>query len=155
MRLPDENDLAVGGGGGRRPGDWSGLWVSRWAENFWRKICSLRLPRPKGPWSNSLSHRLIWKQYRAERLRKLKPIPTFELDNCDGAGRVNDGSHFVTDGLDRACEPGQVDRYLIVFQRIFEKLHHGGHYKMMMGDYNVALPVANEEGVLLFVQRFE
>ena len=41
MRLPDENDLAVGGGG-RRPGGRSGKAVSRWAENSWREFYSLR-----------------------------------------------------------------------------------------------------------------
>ncbi len=58
---------------------------------------------------------------------------------------VNDGSHFATDDLYMACDPRQVDRYLIVFQRIFEVSGHGGHYKMMMGDDYVALPVSDEE----------
>jgi wobble nucleotide-excising tRNase len=47
---------------------------------------------------------------------------------------VNDGSHFATDDLYMACDPGQVDRYLNVFQRIFEESDHGGHFRMMMGD---------------------
>lgn len=53
---------------------------------------------------------------------------------------VNDGSHFATDDLYMACDPGQVDRYLNVFQRIFEESDHGGHFKMMMGDDYVKLP---------------
>lgn len=53
---------------------------------------------------------------------------------------VNDGSHFATDDLYMACDPGQVDRYLIVFQRIFEESDHRGHFRMMMGDDYVALP---------------
>ncbi|MDF2365635.1 AAA family ATPase [Sneathiella sp.] len=52
---------------------------------------------------------------------------------------VNDGSHFANDDLFMSCNPGQVDRYLTVFQRIFEESEHGGHYKMMMGDAYVAI----------------
>lgn len=55
---------------------------------------------------------------------------------------VNDGSHFAIDDLCMACDPGQVDRYLNVFQRIFEESDHGGHFRMMMGDDYVALPLA-------------
>ena len=53
---------------------------------------------------------------------------------------VNDGSHFTNDDL-FVANPGQIDRYLTVFQRIFEESGHGGHYKMMMGDAYVELPV--------------
>ncbi len=53
---------------------------------------------------------------------------------------VNDGSHFATDDLYMACDPGQINRYLNVFQRIFEESDHGGHFKMMMGDDYVELP---------------
>lgn len=53
---------------------------------------------------------------------------------------INDGSHFANDDLFMSCDPGQVDRYLTVFRRIFEENDHGGHYKMMMGDSYVALP---------------
>lgn len=60
---------------------------------------------------------------------------------------INDGSHFANDDLFMSCDPGQIDRYLTVFQRIFEESGHGGHYKMMMGDAYVALPVGNEAGV--------
>ncbi|MEO1280961.1 MAG: AAA family ATPase [Pseudomonadota bacterium] len=58
---------------------------------------------------------------------------------------VNDGSHFAADDLYMACDPGQVDRYLKVFQRIFEESDHGGHFRMMMGDDYVALPDATAE----------
>ncbi|WP_143540093.1 AAA family ATPase [Rhodovulum sulfidophilum] len=54
---------------------------------------------------------------------------------------VNDGSHFATDDLYMACELGQVDRYLKVFQKIFEKSGHGGHFRMMMGDDYTTLSV--------------
>lgn len=47
---------------------------------------------------------------------------------------LNDGSHLVNDDLFVSCDPGQVERYLEVFQRIFEVSGHEGHYKMMMGD---------------------
>ena len=53
---------------------------------------------------------------------------------------INDGSHFANDDLFMSCDPGRVDRYLMVFQRIFEESGHDGHYKMMMGDAYVALP---------------
>ncbi len=54
---------------------------------------------------------------------------------------INDGSHFAPDDLYLACDPNQVDRYLAVFQRIFEESGHAGHYKMMMGDDYVPLPL--------------
>ncbi len=54
---------------------------------------------------------------------------------------INDGSHFAPDDLYLACDFGQIDRYLTVFQRIFEESGHGGHYKMMMGDDYVPLPL--------------
>ncbi|MCW5751363.1 MAG: AAA family ATPase [Anaerolineales bacterium] len=57
---------------------------------------------------------------------------------------VNDGSHFAIDDLYMACDSGQVDRYLGVFQRIFEESDHGGHFKMMMAEDYVALPVVNK-----------
>jgi len=53
---------------------------------------------------------------------------------------INDGSHFANDDLFISCDPGQVERYLTVFQRIFEESGHDGHYKMMMGDAYVELP---------------
>lgn len=53
---------------------------------------------------------------------------------------VNDGSHVTADDLYLVCTSSQVDRYLKVFQRIFEESDHGGHFKMMMGDDYVALP---------------
>ncbi|MXZ00805.1 AAA family ATPase [Candidatus Poribacteria bacterium] len=58
---------------------------------------------------------------------------------------VNDGSHFATDDLYMACNPGQVDRYLNVFQRIFEESDHGGHFRMMMGDGYQPLPLSDVE----------
>lgn len=54
---------------------------------------------------------------------------------------IHDGSHFAPDDLYLACDFGQIDRYRTVFQRIFEESGHGGHYKMMMGDDYVALPL--------------
>ena len=77
--------------------------------------------------------------------------PEAIIDNFEGKDKmvcnsllswINDGSHFAPDDLYLACDSGQVDRYLAVFQRIFEESGHGGHYKMMMGDdYN---PLASE-----------
>jgi len=57
---------------------------------------------------------------------------------------LNDGSHFAGDDLYVSCDPGQIGRYLSVFQRIFEESEHGGHYKMMMGNDYVALPAEGQ-----------
>ena len=58
---------------------------------------------------------------------------------------INDGSHFANEDLYMSCDPGQVGRYLAVFQRIFEEFGHGGHYKMMMGNDYVALPAVAKD----------
>jgi wobble nucleotide-excising tRNase len=80
--------------------------------------------------------------------------PEYIIDKFDGHEKiicgsllswVNDGSHFANDDLFMSCDPGQVDRYLIVFQRIFEESDHGGHYKMMMGDAYVTIPANDLE----------
>ena len=71
---------------------------------------------------------------------------------------INDGSHFAPDDLYLACDPNQVDRYLSVFQRIFEESGHAGHYKMMMGDDYVPLPlevVDNVEDQALIEQEVD
>jgi len=59
---------------------------------------------------------------------------------------INDGSHFANDDLYMSCDPGQVDRYLAVFQRIFELSGNDGHYKMMMGNDYISLSAANKPG---------
>jgi wobble nucleotide-excising tRNase len=46
---------------------------------------------------------------------------------------VNDGSHAVHDDLYVSADDSLVDRYLGVFERIFEQTNHMGHYRMMMG----------------------
>lgn len=59
---------------------------------------------------------------------------------------VNDGSHFATDDLYMVCDQGQIDRYLIVFQRVFEESGHGAHFRMMMGDdYQEPMIAANDD----------
>ncbi|WP_373354501.1 AAA family ATPase [Pseudoroseicyclus sp. CXY001] len=58
---------------------------------------------------------------------------------------INDGSHFANDDLFMSCDPGQVKRYMGVFQRIFEDSGHGGHYEMMMGDAYIGLSASVEE----------
>lgn len=47
---------------------------------------------------------------------------------------VNDGSHFPQDSLFIEVEDSTVDRYLVIFEKIFELTHHRGHYDMMMGN---------------------
>jgi len=45
---------------------------------------------------------------------------------------VNDGSHFINDDLVVDAEPENVEKYLKVFELIFDKMGHENHYKMMM-----------------------
>lgn len=45
---------------------------------------------------------------------------------------LHDGSHHIDDGLYAPLTDEAVDRYLDVFQRIFEQLGHKAHYEMMM-----------------------
>ncbi len=45
---------------------------------------------------------------------------------------VNDGSHFINDDLVVDAEPENVEKYLKVFELIFDKMGHKSHYKMMM-----------------------
>lgn len=49
---------------------------------------------------------------------------------------VNYGSHFAHDDLFIA-DGATADIYLKVFKEVFEKLEHGGHYRMMMHEDNV------------------
>jgi wobble nucleotide-excising tRNase len=46
---------------------------------------------------------------------------------------VNDGSHAAHDDLYVSADNSVVERYLSVFEKIFEKTNHMGHYNMMMG----------------------
>lgn len=46
---------------------------------------------------------------------------------------VNDGSHFAMDDLYISIDDAQVDMYLNVFKKIFEKTGQIAHYNMMMG----------------------
>ncbi|WP_024788165.1 MULTISPECIES: AAA family ATPase [unclassified Lebetimonas] len=47
---------------------------------------------------------------------------------------VNDGSHFINDDLVVDAEPENVEKYLKVFELIFEKMGHKSHYEMMMNN---------------------
>ena len=46
---------------------------------------------------------------------------------------INDGSHFISDDFVMCYETAAMENYLRVFKLIFEKLEHGSHYRMMMG----------------------
>lgn len=46
---------------------------------------------------------------------------------------INDGSHSINDDLYIEVQDDAIDKYLKVFEAIFEKTDHQGHYKMMMG----------------------
>ena len=58
---------------------------------------------------------------------------------------INDGSHFANDDLFMSCDPGQIERYLEIFSRIFKISGHHGHYKMMMGDDYIERPIITPE----------
>jgi len=45
---------------------------------------------------------------------------------------VNDGSHFINDDLIVDAEPEKVEKYLKIFELIFDKMGHKSHYEMMM-----------------------
>ncbi|MCK4794187.1 MAG: AAA family ATPase [Desulfobacteraceae bacterium] len=47
---------------------------------------------------------------------------------------VNAGSHFAHDDIYISVDEASVDKYLAIFEKIFEKTGHPGHYKMMMGE---------------------
>jgi wobble nucleotide-excising tRNase len=55
---------------------------------------------------------------------------------------VNDGSHFAHDDLYISMDTAMVDTYLKVFREIFKKSEHLAHYKMMMGDAYMEVPIA-------------
>lgn len=119
------------------------------------------------------SYELLWREVRLEppsetaiqnAMRRILEhyfkffggvTPETIIDEFDGQDKIicgslfswiNDGSHFANDDLYVSCDPGQIERYQIVFQRIFEVSGHDGHYRMMMGDDYEALPedVENE-----------
>lgn len=52
---------------------------------------------------------------------------------------INDGSHFAMEDL-HLSPGGEVDKYLDVFRKVFEKHNHEAHYKMMMGNAFVPRP---------------
>lgn len=45
---------------------------------------------------------------------------------------INDSSHYISDEIDVNFDDDIIDKYLIVFKKIFEKLNHISHYNMMM-----------------------
>jgi len=47
---------------------------------------------------------------------------------------INDGSHGITDDLYVERQDTTIDKYLIVFKKIFDETGHIEHYNMMMGD---------------------
>jgi len=46
---------------------------------------------------------------------------------------LHDGSHFAHDDLHFSPDPSLAERYLRVFETVFEDSGHGPHYRMMMG----------------------
>jgi wobble nucleotide-excising tRNase len=46
---------------------------------------------------------------------------------------VNDGSHSIPDDIFHTLDESAMQRYIVVFQRIFIKMEHANHYNMMMG----------------------
>lgn len=159
--------------------------TARSDETFWvvRKTsdCSQIVPFTENPIKSS--YELLWREVRQKPpsdtaiqnvTRRILEhyfkfyggiTPETIIDSFEGKDKmvcssllswINDGSHFAPDDLYLACDPGQIDRYLAVFQRIFEESGHGGHYKMMMGDDYIALPLeiaADVEDQDLIVQE--
>jgi wobble nucleotide-excising tRNase len=54
---------------------------------------------------------------------------------------VHDGSHYAHDDLYISIDDSMVESYLEVFRAIFDKSNHSAHYKMMMGDAFVEVPI--------------
>jgi wobble nucleotide-excising tRNase len=54
---------------------------------------------------------------------------------------INDGSHTIPDDLFIQSHDELKEKYAIVFEKIFINTKHHAHYKMMMGDAYVELPV--------------
>ncbi len=144
--------------------------TARSDETFWvvRKTsdCSQIVPFNENPIKSS--YELLWREVRQKPpsdtaiqnvTRRILEhyfkfyggiTPETIIDSFEGKDKmvcnsllswINDGSHFAPDDLYLACDPNQVDRHLAVFQRIFEESGHAGHYKMMMGDDYVPLPL--------------
>lgn len=44
---------------------------------------------------------------------------------------INDGSHFANDDLYITCDADMVEKYLVVFKKVFEETGHIAHYEMM------------------------
>ncbi len=138
-------------------------------ETFWiiRKSagCSVLVPYPDNPIKSS--YELLWREVRLKPpsettiqnvMRRILEhyfkffggiTPEDIVAKFDGQDRIicgsllswiNDGSHFANDDSFMSIDPGQISRYLIVFQRIFEASGNDGHYRMMMGVDYVALP---------------
>lgn len=161
--------------------------TARSDETFWvvRKTsdCSQIVPFNENPIKSS--YELLWREVRQKPpsdtaiqnvTRRILEhyfkfyggiTPETIIDSFEGKDKmvcnsllswINDGSHFAPDDLYLACDPNQVDRYLAVFQRIFEESGHAGHYKMMMGDDYVPLPlevVDNVEDQALIEQEVD
>lgn len=47
---------------------------------------------------------------------------------------INDSSHYNSDEIDVNFDDDIIDKYLIVFKKIFDKLGHISHYNMMMNE---------------------
>jgi wobble nucleotide-excising tRNase len=58
---------------------------------------------------------------------------------------VNDGSHFSHDDLYVSISDSMIEPYLNVFREIFRKSDHMAHYKMMMGDAYVEVPLPTSQ----------
>ncbi|WP_141501366.1 AAA family ATPase [Paenibacillus luteus] len=56
---------------------------------------------------------------------------------------VNDGSHFINDDLYSEVTIDMVEKYLKVFEKIFEVTGHHAHYRMMMGMSEDYLPLSS------------
>ena len=46
---------------------------------------------------------------------------------------INEQSHIISDDFYMCIEDSELDRYLLVFKKIFKEMGHVSHYNMMMG----------------------
>lgn len=106
------------------------------------------------PDRNNLSIQNTLRRILESYFKILGGVEIHELpERFDGADKVacaslvswvNDGSHFTPDDITFTLDQEAVDNYLRIFQTVFHKWNHIEHYKMMMGDAYVDLPLVTE-----------
>ena len=65
---------------------------------------------------------------------------------------VNDGSHYSGDDLFLTINDNAVDKYKLIFQKVFEFSEHTAHFKMMMGSMYSPLPSSDDGDTMINVE---